>query len=215
MEITWYGHATFLITTEGGVTIITDPYKPGGGIRYTSIPDEADIVTVSHDHDDHNYVVGLPGKPHVVKGVGRHEVKGIVFDGVPSSHDASHGAQRGSNTIFVFMVDGIRMCHLGDLGHVLNDDEVANLGQVDVLFIPVGGFYTIGPQEATTVADQLHPHLIFPMHVKTAKCTFPIESVDAFLQGKEEVRRLEGSTCAVTKEELETGMGIVVMQPAL
>ena len=188
MEITWYGHAAFLITTGQGVKIITDPYKPGGSIVYGSIPDEADIVTVSHDHADHNYVEGLPGQPTVIKGVGRHEIKGIVVEGIATYHDDAGGSQRGDNIIFTFSADDIRVCHLGDLGHRLSDKEVQQLGQVDVLLIPVGGFFTIGPKEATTVADQLRPQLIFPMHVKTAKCNLPIEPVDAFLQRKKEVR---------------------------
>jgi L-ascorbate metabolism protein UlaG (beta-lactamase superfamily) len=215
VKVTWYGHAAFLITMGQGIKIITDPYKPGGGILYKAIPDEADIVTVSHDHSDHNYVEGLPGKPQVIKGAGRYEVRGIVVEGVAAYHDASQGAQRGHNTIFTFDADGIRMCHLGDLGHVLSDQDVQRIGQVDVLCIPVGGFFTIGPQEATTVVGQLQPHLIFPMHVKTEKCNLPIEPVDAFLQGKREVKKLDVSTFTFTKEELKAGLGIIVLQPAL
>jgi L-ascorbate metabolism protein UlaG (beta-lactamase superfamily) len=215
MKVHWYGHAAFLITTGEGIQIITDPYKPGGGIAYKAIPDEADIVTVSHDHTDHNYIEGLPGKPQVIKGAGRHELKGVVVEGIASYHDDAGGVQRGGNTIFIIEADGIRICHLGDLGHILSDQEVQRIGKVDVLCIPVGGFFTIGAQEATTVAGQLQPRLIFPMHVKTEKCALPIEPVDAFLQGKKEVQKLNASTFAFTKEELEAGLGIVVLQPAL
>ncbi len=218
MEIKWYGHASFLITSEQGVKIITDPYEPGaygGGISYGAIPDEADIVTVSHDHADHNYVTGLPGRPQVIKGAGRHEAKGIVFEGFPTYHDSSKGSERGKNTVFIFSVDGIRVCHLGDLGHILSDKEVDEIGELDVLLIPVGGFYTIGPKEATTVAEQLKPKLTIPMHFKTDKCDFPIEPVDNFLQGKKEVKKVDGSTFSFTKKELGEGMGIVVLKPAL
>jgi L-ascorbate metabolism protein UlaG (beta-lactamase superfamily) len=215
MEIQWYGHAAFLITTGEGIKIITDPYKPGGRISYAGIPDESDIVTVSHEHTDHNYTEGLPGKPQVIKGAGRHEVKGVVIEGIASYHDDARGSQRGGNTIFTFSADGVRICHLGDLGHVLSDEEIQRIGQVDVLCIPVGGFFTIGPQEATTVVGQLQPQLIFPMHVKTEKCTLPIESVEAFLQGKREVQKLNTSTFSFTIEELEAGLGIIVLQPAL
>lgn len=215
MEIQWYGHAAFLITTEQGIKIITDPYKSGGGISYEAIPDEADIVTVSHEHFDHNYVEGLPGKPQVIKGAGRQEVKGVVIQGVGSYHDDSGGSQRGDNTIFTFDADGIRLCHLGDLGHVLSEKEIEHIGQVDVLCIPVGGFFTIGPQEATAVAGQLRPHLIFPMHVKTEKCSLLIEPVDAFLQGKKDVQKLNTSTFAFSNEQVKADRGIVVLQPAL
>jgi L-ascorbate metabolism protein UlaG (beta-lactamase superfamily) len=218
MEIQWYGHASFLLTTAKGIKIIMDPYEPGafgGGIMYGPITDKADICLVSHDHADHNYVAGLAGSPQVIKTPGRHEVKGIVVQGFPSYHDATRGSERGENIIFMVVADGIRVCHLGDLGHRLSDKEVKEIGQVDCLLIPIGGFYTIDPKEATAVADQLHPQLIIPMHWKTAKCGFPIEPVDPFLRGKKEVRRLKGSTFAFTKKELEAGLGIVVLQPAL
>jgi len=218
MEIQWYGHSSFLLTTAKGIKIIMDPYEPGafgGGIMYRPIVDKADIVLVTHDHADHNYVAGLAGNPQVIKEAGRHEVKGIVVQGFPSYHDASCGSERGENIIFIVVADNIRVCHLGDLGHRLSDKEAEEIGQVDCLLIPVGGFYTIGPEEATAVADQLHPQLIIPMHCKTEKCGFPIEPVDPFLQGKKEVRRLKGSTFAFTKKELEAGLGIVVLQPAL
>jgi L-ascorbate metabolism protein UlaG (beta-lactamase superfamily) len=215
VKVTWYGHAAFLITTAQGTKIITDPYKPDGGISYKPIPDEADIVTVSHEHFDHNYVKGLPGKPQVIKGVGRHEVRGVVIQGMASYHDDSGGSQRGDNTIFVFDADGIRLCHLGDLGHVLSEKKIEHIGQVDVLCIPVGGFFTIGPQEATTVVGQLQPHLIFPMHVKTEKCSLPIEPVDTFLQGKKDVQKLNTSTFSFSNEEVKADIGIVALQPAL
>ena len=218
MEIRWYGHAAFLITTAQGVNIITDPYEPGaydGGISYGPIPDEADIVTVSHDHADHNYVEGLPGKPAVIREAGRHEAKGVVVEGVATYHDDAGGSKRGDNIIFTFSADDITVCHLGDLGHLLSDKEIKKIGQVDSLLIPVGGFFTIGPEEATAVAEQLRPKLIIPMHFKTDRCTFPIEPVDPFLQGNEGVQRFERSTFSFTREELEAGLGIVVLQPAL
>ena len=120
MEITNDVTAKVMLTqqkVEQGIKIITDPYEPGyAGLSYGPIPDEADIVTVSHDHGDHNYVAGVPGTPQVVKGAGRQEAKGIVFEGIAAYHDESRGSQRGDNTIFTFVTDGIRMCHAGDLG---------------------------------------------------------------------------------------------------
>ena len=218
MDITWYGHASFLLTTAQGIKIITDPYEPGaydGGIAYGPITDEADIVSVSHDHADHNYVKGLAGNPTVITGEGKHEVKGIVFEGVSTYHDDSQGTERGGNTIFTIIADGMRVCHLGDLGHLLNDKELQQIGQVDCLLIPVGGFFTIGPQEARQVVDQLQPQVTIPMHFKTDKCGFPIASVDQFVEGAQQVQRLDTSTFTFSKEELETGGGIVVLQPAL
>jgi L-ascorbate metabolism protein UlaG (beta-lactamase superfamily) len=218
MEIQWYGHSSFLLTTAKGVQIIMDPYEPGafdGGIMYGPITDKADIVLVSHDHADHNYVTGLRGSPQVIKTAGRHEAKGIVIEGIPSFHDASRGSERGENIIFIVVADGMRVCHLGDLGHRLSDKEVKAIGQVDCLLIPIGGFYTIDPQEATAVAEQLSPKLLIPMHWKTEKCGFPIEPVAPFLKGKKSVRKIKGSSFSFTKKELAAGLGVVVLQPAL
>lgn len=217
MEILWYGHAAFLLTTEGGIRIITDPYEPnayGGGIGYAPINDEADICLLSHDHADHNHAASVSGNPHVIKEPGRHEVKGVVIEGISTYHDSSRGKERGENIVFVISADGMRICHLGDLGHLLSDEEVKRIGAVDCLLLPVGGFYTIGPDEATAVARQLQPKLIIPMHVKTARCSFPIGPVDDFLKGKEKVRRIKGSSFAFKKGDLAGGMEIVVLEPA-
>jgi len=216
MEITWYGHACFLIVTDRGIRIVMDPYDPGfGGLSYGLIPDEADIVTVSHNHGDHNYVAGVPGKPLVVRGTGKHEAKGITFNGVATYHDESGGNERGGNTIFAFDADGITMCHCGDLGHVLTETEVKEVGAVDVLLIPVGGFYTIGPKEADEVIGQLSPQMVIPMHFKTPKCDFPIAPVDDFLKGKTDVERVAGSSLFVAPSSAGKGPSIVVLKSAL
>jgi L-ascorbate metabolism protein UlaG (beta-lactamase superfamily) len=182
---------------------------------YGPITDKADICLVSHDHADHNYVKGLAGSPQVINTPGRHEAKGIVIEGIPSYHDATGGSERGKNIIFIVEADGMRICHLGDLGHRLSAKEVKAIGPVDCLMIPVGGFYTIDPQEATAVAEQLSPKLLIPMHWKTEKCGFPIEPVAPFLKEKKLARKIKGSSFSFTKKELATGMGIVVLQPAL
>jgi L-ascorbate metabolism protein UlaG (beta-lactamase superfamily) len=126
MKVKYYGHAAFLITSDRGTTIITDPYKPGafGAMSYGKISDEADVVLVSHDHDDHNSSGELPGNPEVVRTPGRRSVHGIEFNGIPTFHDTSSGKERGENIIFSFTVDGITFCHLGDLGHALSQNEV-------------------------------------------------------------------------------------------
>lgn len=218
MEVKWYGHAAFFIKAEEGIRVITDPYQPGaygGGIAYGPIRDEADVVTVSHDHDDHNWTTGLPGSPQVVKGPGRHHVKGKVFHGIATYHDPSKGSERGENTIFCFEVDGIRVCHLGDLGHLLGQQEVEAIGEVDLLLIPVGGFYTINAEEASQVLEQLRPKKVIPMHFKTDKCNFPISGVEAFLKGKEGVRRVGSSTVTLTPEDFQRGFEILVLEHAL
>jgi len=215
MTIKFLGHATFLITSEDGVRIITDPYEPegyGGALRYGPITDEADIVTVSHDHADHNYVAGVPDDPVVV--TESTEVSSISFRAIDSYHDDTQGTERGPNRIFCFRVDGIRVCHLGDLGHLLSPEQVASIGKVDVLLIPVGGHFTIDAQGATQVMNQLQPVVVIPMHFKTPKVDFPIGPVDDFLAGKQNVEDSGTSQITVCAEELGEGPQIIVLEAA-
>lgn len=218
MKIKWYGHASFLITSASGTKIVTDPYEPGGydgAISYGSPPDLVDIAVVSHDHPDHNYVQGLKGTPQVVKGAGSHTVSGIVFKGITTFHDTSEGKDRGESTIFCFTVDGIRLCHLGDLGHPLSEKDSAEIGDVDVLMLPVGGFFTIDAGVATEVVDSLNPRLVIPMHFKTEKCDFPITTVDDFTRDKENVTRLSTSEIEFTKDTLPVSTEIQVLAFAM
>lgn len=214
MKIKWLGHASFLITSDAGIKIITDPYAPGVfGLNYGEIKESADIVTVSHEHSDHNNVATVRGKPEVVRGTAK--VKGIEFSGIPSYHDNAGGSQRGKNTIFCFEVDGIRVCHLGDLGHPLSDKQVAEIGKVDILLVPVGGGPTIDVNVATEVCRKLAPKAIIPMHCKTDKCSFPPYGADDFIQGKEGVTRLNASEAEFKREKLPATTQIMVLEPAL
>ena len=213
MKIKWLGHSCFLITADEGVRIITDPYSVGGGIGYDKIQEAADIVTVSHGHGDHSNVAAVKGNPEVV--ISSKEVKGIEFKGVASYHDETRGRQRGPNTIFCFTIDEIRVCHLGDLGHQLDSRQIAEIGEVEILLIPVGGFFTINANLAHQVCDKLNPRAIIPMHYKTAKCDYPIAGVDDFLKGRKNVRRLESSEVEFKKTQLLPTTETVVLRHAL
>lgn len=213
MNIKYLGHASFLITSDDGVKIITDPYETGSGLSYGEITESADIVSVSHGHSDHNNVAAVGGNPQVVRGTDR--VKGIEFKGISCCHDEAEGKARGKNTILCFEVDGIRVCHLGDLGHQLSAEQVAEIGVVDILLVPVGGFYTIDAGVATEVCDKLKPRVVIPMHYKTAKCDYPIAGVEQFLQGKKEIKRLDASEVEFKTGELPSRTQIVVLKPAL
>jgi L-ascorbate metabolism protein UlaG (beta-lactamase superfamily) len=218
MKIKWYGHAAFLITSAQGTRFIIDPYESGafgGQLSYGRIKDQADFVLITHDHADHNDTKDLPGAPQVIKGSGSKTVKGVSIKGVATYHDPSKGSERGSNTVFTFKVDDIRVCHLGDLGHILSDKELAEIGVVDVLLIPVGGYFTIDPKEATRVAEQIKPKVVIPMHFKTEKCGFPIATVEDFLKGKKNVRRAKASEATFEKATLPQQMEIVVLEHAL
>jgi len=218
MIIRYLGHACFLVTDADGIRIVFDPYEPGGfngGIGYGPIKEPADIVVVSHDHADHNYVAGVPGNPRVIKGPGVQSEEIILFRGIAAKHDASGGSERGENTIFCADIDDVRLCHLGDLGHELTPAQVEEIGSIDVLLCPVGGLFTIDAQAATRVVESLGPRITIPMHFKTAKITFPLAPVDDFLRGKTNVRRENGSEITVTQETLPAEPQIIVLDPAL
>jgi len=218
MKIKFYGHSAFMITTDAGVRIITDPYQSGafgGALSYGKIIDEADIVLASHDHEDHNYTKDIKGKfTHITK-AGTHNIKGLKIKAIPSHHDASKGKERGSNLIFVVDADGLIIVHAGDLGHTLEKEAVEEIGKVDILLIPVGGFYTIDSREATKVMNDLKPAITIPMHFKTDKCTFPISDVEEFIRGKKGVKRAKASEIEIKKESLPKEHEIIVLEPAL
>ncbi len=218
MKVKWYGHSAFLLTSDQGYKIITDPYEPGGfggAIGYGPIPDEADAVLVSHDHADHNYVKGLPGNPTVVKNAGTHRLKKLEVRGIAAHHDEGQGSQRGGNTIFCFALDDLRVCHLGDLGHVPTEPQVKQIGPVDLLLLPIGGVYTIDPSQATLTAQKLNPRMTIPMHFKTPRCGFPLAAVDEFIKGKASVKKPGVSEWEIKREHLPLTPEIIVLQPAL
>jgi L-ascorbate metabolism protein UlaG (beta-lactamase superfamily) len=216
MKVKWLGHAAFLITSDEGTKIITDPYQSGQfGLDYGKIEDAADIVVVSHEHADHNYVQGVPGSPQVVKGDGKHQVKGIEFKGIASYHDDSEGSQRGPNNIFCFTVNGVKLCHLGDLGHELSDQQKAEIGEVDVLMLPMAGTFTIDAATANRVVDRLKPRVVIPMHFQTKKCpSFPVTDVEPFLAGKKNVKRMDTTEVEFKQGQLPSATEIVVLQHA-
>ncbi len=189
MIIQWLGHACFIITAVARTRVVTDPFDAAVGYPFEGV--EAEAVTVSHGHFDHNAVSRVGGKPEVVKGAVEKTVHGIVFKGTATHHDGAGGRKRGANTVFTFVMDGITVCHLGDLGHTLGPDKVKAIGKVDVLLLPVGGTYTIDAVQAAEVAEALKPRIIVPMHYKTDVIDFPISGVDAFLEGKPRVRRVK------------------------
>ena len=214
MKIKYLGHAALTITADSGLKIMTDPYATSPDLTYGKITEAADIVTVSHDHADHANVVAVGGNPRVVKGVGSFTVGGIEFRGIASYHDDEGGRMRGGNTIFCFEVDGIRLCHLGDLGHRLSDQQKAEIGRVGVLIIPVGGYYTIDAWVATEVCNQLKPGVTIPIHYRTEKGLPNLAGVDDFLRGKSGVKWLDTSSVELKAGRFPAGQ-IIVLKPAL
>ncbi len=186
MEVRWLGHACFLC--EGnGVRLLTDPF--GKEVGYPLPREVVDVVTVSHDHYDHNAVQVLPGRPRVIREPGVHEVEGLRIEGFSVYHDEVRGAKRGRNIIYAWEMDGIRFCHLGDLGHLLEPATVEAIGKIDLLMIPVGGVYTIDARGAFRVVEQLNPRLVLPMHYKTPPLKLDLAPVEDFTRYFDRVRR--------------------------
>ena len=214
MKVKWLGHASFLITSEAGLKIITDPYPQGSGLSYTPINEAADVVLMTHDHFDHNNISSVTGNPEVITGSGVKTVKGVQFRGIDTYHDGSQGKERGANTAFCFSVDGIKLCHLGDLGHSLSQEQIVEIGNVDILFIPIGGVFTIDAKMAGPVSDDLKPKVVMPMHYKTAKCDWPLNTIDDFVVDKQNVRKLTFSEIEFKADKLPEVTEVVVLQPA-
>jgi L-ascorbate metabolism protein UlaG (beta-lactamase superfamily) len=215
MKVKYLGHSAFVITSEKGLKIITDPYKTSPSLTYGEITESADIVTVSHEHLDHCNPAAVRGSPEVIKGTGRVVVKGIEFNGIASYHDEVRGRMRGNNIIFCFDLDGIRVCHLGDLGHLLDNRQVKEIGSVNILFIPVGGYFTIDARAASQVCNQLKPNVIIPMHYRTEKGIPGIVGVEEFIRGKDNVTELDLSEIEFKGEELPPQSQIMVLKTAL
>jgi len=205
MRLTYFAHSSFLVETADGVRVILDPYRHGafdGAVGYAPIGEPADVVVASHDHDDHGACDTIPGKPLVLLHTTAETVGSLTITGVDVAHDEAGGRDRGKNTIAILDDGDIRLVHLGDLGHVLDAATVAALGRVDVLLVPVGGFFTIDQLQAAEVVESLSPRIVVPMHYKTTSVDFPIAAVDPFLATQAKVERYEGSMLEVTRDTL-------------
>lgn len=194
MNIQWLGHSSFKLTESTGTTIITDPYHPYVGEEMQKF--SCDCVTLSHSHKDHNYIEGVLGSPRVLTESGVFEIKGVHISSFKTFHDASSGSERGSNLIFKFRMDGVDVCHMGDIGEECSTDILENLGSVNVLLIPIGGNYTIDAVQAKEYVDRVMPDIVIPMHYKTKKCELDIDKIDEFVKlfEDDEIIEVDGDT---------------------
>lgn len=181
MKIQWLGHSCFKLTESTGTTVITDPFKPST-VGYAMAYESADAVTLSHAHDDHNFLDAVKGDPTVIDTAGNHDFKGISINGIQSFHDEENGAVRGENTIFKFSLDGVTVCHLGDIGEPCSPELIEQLFPVNILLLPVGGTYTVDAEGAKEYVEKIMPDVVIPMHYKTKHCEMDIDRVDAFLR---------------------------------
>lgn len=189
------------MTSEEGIRIMTDPFDKTVG--YPVPCAEADIVTVSHNHFDHNYLQAVIGNYTLFNSGGTHEDHGIRITGIQTFHDSQAGAKRGTNIVFLYEVNGLKICHCGDLGHVLTKEQASRAGKVDVLLVPVGGNFTINAQQAVEVVSLLKPRVTMPMHFKTDFMNFPIDKADVFLELMKKPWKAQKGEIEITEQNID------------
>ena len=209
MRIEWIGHACFKMTLQSGVRVFTDPYDESVGIAM--IPLKADVVTMSHEHHDHNETSQIIGEPVILHGDEPLSLGGLAISAHASFHDDAQGAKRGANFIRVFECEGLKIVHMGDQGCMPSEEILRAIEGADVMLIPVGGTYTLNAKEAKDVIARIAPKCVVPMHVKTAHCPYPIDPFGVFLgemgcEGLEPAAALEVSKGNAPK-------GVVLMKP--
>ena len=209
MQIMWYGHSCFRLKNRGG-TVVTDPY--GDSIGYKLPRLKADIVTVSHDHPDHANVKAVKGKPRIIGGPGEYEIHGVFVIGISTRYEDTPKQAGIRNTVYVFDFEGVTVCHLGDLRRVPTQSQVEELGDVDVLLIPVGGGSTLGASKASEVISLLEPKIVVPMHYQTEQLQgLKLQPVNQFLKEMGVKDAVPQDTLKITKSGLPTETQVVVM----
>ena len=213
MIITWLGHSCFKIQDKSGsdgVTIVTDPFDKAVGLKVPNF--EADIITVSHDHHDHNNVKALRGNPFIIKDAGEYETKEVFIEGIEAYHDDKQGKERGKNIIYRIDIDNVSVAHLGDLGHVLDNKQLEGLAGTDILLIPVGGKYTLDVSKAVEVVNQIEPRIVIPMHYKTPGSKIDIDNADKFIK-ELGIKPIEEEKLKISKKDLpQEDMELVILK---
>jgi L-ascorbate metabolism protein UlaG (beta-lactamase superfamily) len=210
MEIQWLGHSCFRLHSRDA-TVITDPPNRSTGYALPSLI--ANVVTISHQHPGHNAVTACGGSPRIIDGPGEYEIAGVLIDGVRTYHDAKQGTERGRNTAYVFEFEDLRLCHLGDLGHILTPEQAELMSDLDVLFTPIGGHSTIDAAGAAEVVALLEPKLVVPMHYKTNVSTGELDPLEPFLKQMGLGEVTPQTRLNVTQSSLPAQTQVVVLEP--
>ena len=204
MKLQWLGHSSFRLEESTGASVVTDPYHSYIGIEMPEVT--ADVVTVSHKHDDHSCVGAVKGNPMIIDTVGYFDVKdSIGILGIETNHDEVDGEKRGKNIIYKYRIDGIDVCHMGDIGEECTPELAEAIGPVNILLIPVGGEYTIDADIAKDYVDKLMPDMVIPMHYRTRGVDLDIDKVDAFLRhfDDEMIEEIEDDTIEITRSQFD------------
>lgn len=210
MDIYFYGQSCLKLKGKAA-TVFIDPYKE----EFTGLklPKDlqADIAISTHNHDDHNNLEALTENPIKITGPGEYEVKEVSIIGVSTFHDKEEGASRGRNTVYNISIDGLNVVHLGDLGHVLSEGEVDEIGATDILLVPVGGVYTIDAKTASDIVSQLEPKIVIPMHYLVPNLKFELDPVEGFLKEMGFETAQPQPKLSITRDKLPDELQVVVL----
>jgi len=207
LNIKWFGHSMWKIWDDE-ITIITDPFID---IGYKMPENEtADILLSSHDHFDHNNYSLIKGNPEIVKSAGDFNVKGVPITMIPTWHDETKGSERGENLLMKFVISGKTLLHCGDLGHIPSEEIFNKLGNIDILFIPVGGFFTIDADTARTIVEKIDPGIVFPMHYKTDTMDFTIVGKDAYLNLIDDLHEYDSTEIILQENDFDKKQTIIL-----
>lgn len=212
MYITWLGHSAFKLQdklTADGVTLVMDPYGDVTGLKIPKI--EADIVTVSHEHDDHNNIAAIKGEPFLIHCAGEYEIKNVAIEGVEVPHDDKDGKERGKVIAYRIDMDDISIAHLSDLGSQLTSKQLETLGDVDILLIPVGGKFTLDAKKAVEVVSQVEPRIVIPMHYATPGLKYDLDPVEKFIKELGVKPRMEEKLKISKKDLPQDDMELVIL----
>jgi L-ascorbate metabolism protein UlaG (beta-lactamase superfamily) len=210
MEIDWFGHACFRLRGREG-TVITDPYSKDIGLAFAR--PRADIVTISHDHPGHDNASGVKGEPRVLNGPGEYEIRNIFVTGIQTFHDKKGGKERGPNTVYIVEMDGLTVCHLGDIGHVPTQTQAEAFGNIDVLLVPVGGVSTINASDAAEIVSLVEPQIVIPMHYQLPDLAFKLDPVTKFFKTVSVKPPEPLPSLKVTKDSLPKETQFVLLEP--
>ncbi|HKL94560.1 MAG TPA: MBL fold metallo-hydrolase [Clostridia bacterium] len=203
MKIQWLGHSAFRLEESTGTAIVTDPYHPYVGFEMPVVT--AAAVTISHNHRDHNYVQAVEGSPDIIQGLGAFEIKGVHIQSAKAYHDNVGGTERGEVIVYKFRMDGVEVCHLGDIGEDCNIRIVETIMPVNVLLIPVGGIYTLNAEQAKVYVDKIMPDVVIPMHFHTKDSNLELDKLNEFLElfEDEDIIYVEGDTVEFDRADFD------------
>lgn len=211
MELTYLGHACFKVTSWEGTSLLIDPYTPGGAIRHRPIPDRVAAALVSHEHPGHNGARYLQGAPEVLRTSGY--VGTMEVTAIPTFHDLQRGRKRGPNTVFRVVVDGVSVCHLGDIAHMPTEEHLVEMVPADVLLVPVGGGNSLDHEQADSIIKIINPMVAIPMHYWTPLVARRIGRIERFLARRPNVVPFEGSTVTISPDTLPGNQPTWVLRP--